>query len=308
MASITQQQQLLRPRRPRLSAAQYERLFAWLWIAPAGLFVLIFLLSPTIVTIVQSFLNDDSTAFVGLKNFQRIFTNNAMLQVLLNNLVWLVLASIGTVLLGLIIATLADRARIESALKSAIFIPMAISFVGASVIWKFVYAYEPPGQAQIGLLNAIAVGTGGQPIGWLTNPPGDNLALIIIYVWMWTGFSMVILSAALKSVPVEILEAARCDGAHEMRIFLRIILPMISPTLVVVTTTMVINVLKIFDVIYTLTGGDYGTNVIAMEYYHQLFLNFNVGQGSALAVLLLLVVIPVMFINVRRFRAQEARR
>jgi len=309
MASMTMQQRKLpRAGKKQAGAAQRDRLFAWIWVAPAILFVAIFLVYPTLNTVFASFENADSSQFVGLENFQKIFTDSQMLAVLKNNLVWLVLATVGTVLLGLIIAVLVDRVRIESVIKSAIFIPMAISFVGAAVIWKFVYDYQPPGQTQIGLLNAIVTSTGQQPQGWLVNSPGDNLALIVIYVWMWTGFCMVILSAALKGVPAEVLEAARCDGASEWTIFSRIIVPMISPTIVVVTTTMVINVLKIFDIIYTLTGGDYNTNVVAMEFYQQLFTNQNYGRASALAVLLLVVIIPIMVINVRRFRAQEAQR
>ena len=259
-------------------------------------------------TIWFSLFNADSTEFIGLTNYGKIFTDTAMLDVLKNNLIWLVLTTAGTVILGLVIAILADRSRIETVIKSLIFVPMAISFVAAGVIWKFVYDYAPPGQPQIGLLNGIMTGFGGDPQAWLINSPGNNLALIVIFIWMWTGFCMVILSAALKGVPVEVLEAARSDGASEMTIFFRIIVPMISPTIVVVTTTMVINVLKVFDIIYTITGGDYHTNVVATEYYQQINVNGNYGRASALAVLLLVVIIPIMIVNIRRFRAQEANR
>ncbi len=312
MALTTTQQQL--PSRGKGKAKSTEmnsnQIFAWVWVAPAVIFVLIFLVYPTVQTVIWSLQNANSTQFVGLKNYGLIFTNGNLLEVLKNNIFWLFLATAGTVILGLIIAVLADRVRAESVLKATIFIPMALSFVAASVIWGFVYAYQPPGQPQIGILNAIVTGFGGQPQGWLTSSPGNDVALMVIYIWMWTGFCMVILSAALKGVPVEILEAARCDGAGEIRIFFRVIVPMISPTILVVATTMVINVLKIFDVVYTLTGGNYHTNVVAMEFYNQLFNNGlgNFGLGSALAVLLLLAIIPVMIINVRRFRAQEARR
>lgn len=295
------------------NARQMEKLFAWIWIAPAAILALIFLVYPTLQTVAWSFYSANSEVFVGFKNYGTIFTDSTMLEVLRNNIIWLILATIGTVLLGLIIAVLADRVRIESAIKAAIFLPMALSFVAASVIWKFVYDYQPPGQSQVGLLNAIATGFGHLPNGWLVNAPGNNLALIVIYIWMWTGFCMVILSASLKGVPTEILEAARCDGAGEVRIFWRIIVPMISPTIVVVATTMVINVLKIFDVVYTLTGGDFHTNVVAMEFYNQMFQSTltspgNFGVASALAVLLLLAIIPIMIVNIRRFRAQEAQR
>lgn len=308
MASTATQQHLSGGGGKQPGILRRKQLFAWIWVAPAILFVLIFLVYPTIETIWISFFNDDSSSFVGTKNYAQIFTDSTSLDLLRNNLLWLVLATAGTVFLGLIIAMLVDRARLESIFKSAIFIPMAISFVGASVIWKFVYDYQPPGQPQIGLLNAIATGTGHQPVGWLVNQPGNNLALIIIYTWMWTGFCMVILSAALKGVPADILEAARCDGANEITIFFRIIVPVISPTIVVVATTMVINVLKVFDIVYTLTGGNFKTNVVAMEYYIQFYSNSNLGRGSALAVLLLVVIIPVMLVNIRRFRVQEAQR
>lgn len=312
MALTTTQQQLSTgsKRKKQASMHQGDAIFAWLWVTPAVLFVLIFLIYPTLQTIDWSFYNANSTEFIGFKNYGLIFTDSAMLEVLKNNLIWLVLATAGTVFLGLIVAVLVDRTRIESAIKATIFLPMALSFVAASVIWKFIYDYQPPGQQQIGLLNALATLNGGQPQGWLVNSPGNNIALIVIYIWMWTGFCMVILSAALKGVPTEILEAARTDGASELTIFFRIIVPMISPTIVVVGTTMVINVLKIFDIVYTLTGGDFHTNVVAMEYYQQMFGNGlgNFGRASALAVLLLLVIIPVMVINVRRFRIQEAQR
>jgi len=275
------------------------------------LFAVIFLVYPVISTVVTSFQNTDSTKFVGFKNFQRIFTTSGLLQVLGNNLLWLVLGTVGTVFLGLIIAVLVDRVRIESFIKSTIFIPMALSMTAAAVIWRFVYAYAAPGQPQIGLLNAIWTAFGGQPQAWTQDPNGvllNNILIIVAYVWMWTGFCMVILSAALKSIPTEILEAARTDGASELSIFFRITMPMISPTIAVVATTMLINVLKIYDIVYVMTGGNGGTNVIAVDFYQEFF-NFNdFGIGSALAVVLLIAVIPVMVFNIRRFRVQEAQR
>jgi alpha-glucoside transport system permease protein len=291
-----------------LEGTPMRRMSPWLWILPAVLLVAIFLLYPVIYTAWLSLLDPSSTQFVGLDNYRIIFTTNLFLQVLRNNIIWLIFGTILTVFLGLVIAVLVDRTRIESLAKAAIFIPMAISFVGAGVIWKFVYAYNPPGTDQIGLLNAIVTKFGGTPQAWLTSPGINNLALIIIYVWIWTGFCMVILSAALKSIPVDVLEAARVDGASEIAIFFRVIVPLISPTIAVVATTMVINLLKIFDIIYVTTGGNYGTDVVALEYYVQAF-NFNdFGVSSALAVILLLAIIPVMVINIRRFREQEARR
>ena len=280
----------------------------WLWIGPAVLVVAVFLLYPVLNTLWLSLFGDDSTSFVGLDNYARIFTDRSMLEVLRNNFLWLVLATAACVLLGLIIAVLVDRVRIESAAKAAIFIPMAISFVGAGVIWKFMYQYAPKGQPQPGLLNALGTGLGLPPQAWLISRGLNTFALMVVYVWIWTGFCMVILSAALKGIPTDVLEAARVDGASELAIFFRVIVPMISPTLAVVTTVMLVNVLKIFDIVYVMTGGNYGTNVVAVRYYQELFTNNRFGVASALAVLLLLAILPVMYVNVRRFRAQEALR
>ena len=286
----------------------FAKIVPWFWIAPALVFVLVLLVYPVLNTIWTSLFNNDSTVFVGLKNYGTIFTDPAMLEVLKNNLLWLVLGTVGTVTLGLVIAVLVDRVRIESFVKATIFVPMALSFVAAGVIWKFVFEYAAQGQSQIGLLNAIISGFGGQPQAWLINSPLNNLALIAVYIWMWTGFCMVILSAALKGVPVEIMEAARMDGASELAIFFRIIIPLISPTIAVVATTMVINLLKIFDIVYVMTGGFEGTNVVALKYYEEYFIFNHFGRASALAVLLLVVIIPVMIVNLRRFRVQEAQR
>jgi alpha-glucoside transport system permease protein len=276
MASITGTQATVKDKRP-FPFSTRERLTPWLWVAPAVFFAVVFLVYPVINTLWLSLRNDDSSAFVALKNY------------------------------ALVIAVLVDRVKIEGAAKAAIFIPMAISFVGAGVIWRFVYVSAPKGQPQTGLLDAFITRLGFSPQAWLINSPLNNFALIAVYVWMWTGFCMVILSAALKSVPSEILEAARVDGANELTIFWRVIVPMISPTIVVVATTMIINLLKIFDIVYVMTGGDFGTNVIAMAYYQQDFNFGNTGLASALAVVLLLAVIPIMYFNIRRYRQEIAR-
>jgi alpha-glucoside transport system permease protein len=306
MAITTTPEPTAESKRLPFGAKTREKLFAWLWIGPAVAFVVIFLLYPVVDTFRTSVLNYDSTKFIWLDNFRRIFTDHNFLIVLRNNVVWLILGTALTVALGLLIAVLVDRVRIESIAKAAIFIPMAISFVGAGVIWKFIYEYVASGD-QIGLLNAIITRFGGQPQAWLIGA-GNNIALIVVYVWMWTGFCMVILSAALKGVPTDVLEAARVDGANEVSIFFRIIVPMISPTIAVVATTMVINLLKIFDIVYVMTGGNYDTNVIAVEFYNQLLIFNDNGISSALAVVLLLAIVPIMIINVRRFRIQEAQR
>jgi alpha-glucoside transport system permease protein len=280
----------------------------WLWIGLAILFVVVFLVYPVLNTIVLSLFSFDSSSFVGLENYVRIFTSPSSLIVLRNNVFWLLVATAGTVIFGLVIAVLVDRVRIESTAKAAIFIPMAISFVGASVIWLFVYAYAPTGEAQIGLLDAFLTRLGFAPAAWIQSTGINNIALIAVYVWMWTGFCMVILSAALKGVPTDVLEAARVDGASEIQIFFRVIIPVISPTIAVVATTMLINVLKIFDIVYVMTGGNFNTNVVAMAYYQEYFNFSENGVADALAVLLLIAVIPIMYVNLRRFRAQEAQR
>jgi alpha-glucoside transport system permease protein len=281
---------------------------AFIWIGPALVLMLLFFIYPMIQTVVYSFQNKLSTAFVGFKNYKQIFTDPTMLTVLRNNLIWLVLGTILTVGLGLTVAVLVDRVKIERVIKSALFIPMALSLVAAGVIWRFVYEYAAPGQPQVGLLNAF-LGLFHVPAqAWFENEAVNNFALIAIYVWIWTGFCMVILSAALKGIPDDVIEAAKIDGASRFTMFWRVMVPMISPTLGVVTTTMVINILKIFDVIYVNTGGNYNTSVVAMEFYNQYFNNQNYGLGSALAVILTIAILPVMYINIRRMRAQEGTR
>ena len=285
---------------------------AWFWVGPSVLLILLFFIYPMVLTIVTSFQRTDTlgnvTGFVGLKWYRQIFTDPQYLIVLRNNLLWLVLGTILTVGLGLVIAVLVDRVKIEKAIKSTLFLPMVLSAVAAGVIWRFVYIYEPAGQTQIGLLNAFLGLFSIPPQAWFVNEAVNNFALIAIYVWMWTGFSMVILSAALKGIPDEIIEAANIDGASRFTKFWRIMVPMIYPTLTVVTITMIINILKIFDVVYINTGGAFHTSVIAQEFYDQLFNFQNYGLGSALAVVLFVAILPVMIINIRNLRAEERQR
>ncbi len=284
-------------------------LLPWLYIGPALLILVFFLVYPTLHTFYLSLFDERSGEFVGLENYAFAFTAKAMLTAFRNNLLWLVLFTVLTVGLGLAIATLTDRVRYEAVVKSVIFLPMAISFVGAGVIWKFMYAYRPAGAAQIGLLNAtLSNFPNFEPIGWLINKMINNFALIAVGVWIWTGFCMVILSAALKGIPKEILEAARADGANEWQTFRHVILPMMRPTIAIVATTMVINVLKVFDIVYVMTNGAFDTEVIANRMYKEMFHFRNFGRASAIAVILLLAIIPVMVANIRRFREQEAMR
>ena len=287
------------------------RLQPWLFIGPALLLVAFFLVYPSMHTTVLSFFGRPYSAraegFVGLQNYEHFFTDKNMLTAFRNNALWVVILTTFTVSFGLIFAVLLDRVRYEKVIKSIIFIPMAVSMVGASVIWKFVYAFRPAGAAQVGLLNAIVTAFGGKPIGWLIERPWiNNLCLISVGIWIWTGFCMVILSAAYKSIPKELLEAARIDGASEWQVFWKVILPLLKPTVAVVTTTMVVFVLKIFDIVYVMTNGNFSTEVIANRMYKEMFSFFRYGRASAIAVILLLLIIPVMLFNIRRFREQEA--
>ncbi len=282
-----------------------RNLLPWVYIAPAMALLSAYLILPTIQTIYLSFFDGRSENFVGLKNYVFAFTDRAMLVAFRNNLLWLVLVTGFSVSLGLIIAVLVDKVRYEPIAKSLIFLPMAISFVGASVIWKFMYAYKPAGDEQIGWLNFIMVNLGFEPVGWLVERSFNNLALIAIMIWLYTGFCMVILSAAVKGIPEDIIEAARIDGANSWQIFWRVTIPMIRSTILVVSTTVVILVLKVFDIVFVMTGGNQGTEVIASRMIKEMFNFRNFGRGSAIAVILLLLIIPVMISNIRRFRAQE---
>ena len=279
-----------------------------LFVGPALLMLTWALVLPTIRTLIASFYDQISKNFVGWKNYIYVFTNPAMQGVFRNNLLWLVFGTAFTVIAGLLIAVLADRSKFENAAKSMIFLPMAISFVGAGVIWNFVYAARPIDAPQIGLLNAIYVGMfHGQPEAWTAFfQPWNNFFLILVEVWLQTGFAMVLFSAAIKGIPAEILEAARVDGANEIQLFFSIMLPTIAGTIITVSTTVVIFTLKIFDVVWVMTGGNFGTSVIGTEFYRQYFTYNENGTGSAIAVVLFIAVIPVMVYNLRQFARREA--
>ena len=278
----------------------------WLWLAPALAFLAVFLVYPTIGTVIRSFENKAGTAFIGLDNFGWFFGNDAALIALRNSLIWLVGLTVITVSLGLLIALVVDRVRYETVAKTVIFVPLAISMVAASVIWTFMYWYTSPPDPQIGTLNAILGVFGIAPQAWLqlSDAAVNTIMLVIVMAWMWTGFAMVILSAALKGINPELLEAARVDGATERQVFRGITLPLLAPTVAVVTTTMIITALKAFDIVYVMTSGHFDTQVVAVQMYQQM--TTNPGRSSAIAVILLLAIIPVMAVNIRRFRAQEA--
>lgn len=291
----------------RLPRGYGARLLPYLFVGPAMAMLIWFLALPTLRTLWISLFNADSSVFIGLENYASVLTNPAMLEVFRNNLLWLVVGTSFVLGFGLLIAVLADRSRIETVAKSIIFMPMAISFVGAGVIWNFIYEVRQKGDEQIGLLNAVWTGIGGDPQAWTALlQPWNNLFLIVIMIWLQTGFAMVLFSAAIKGIPAELTEAARVDGANERQIFRRITVPMILGTIITVATTTIIFTLKIFDVVIVMTGGQFGTGVIATEFYRQYFTNRDFGVGSTLAIILLIAVIPVMIYNLRRFRGQAA--
>jgi alpha-glucoside transport system permease protein len=283
-----------------------RRLTPFVFVGPALILLFWYLFLPTIRSFYTSLFDATSDNFVGLENYIYAFTSDAMLESFRNNIIWLVVGTGLSVGFGLLIAVLADRTdrRFETLIKILIFMPMAISMVGASVIWKFIYTFRPAGAEQIGLLNAIVVALGGEPQAWLLLQPWNTLLLIVILIWLQTGYAMVILSAAIKGIPSELMEAGRIDGANELQIFFKIVIPYIQVTIVAVSTTIILFTLKIFDIVQSMTGGNFGTQVIANEQYTQMFRAFNFGRGAAIAIVLLLVVIPVMWYNLRQFGEQ----
>ena len=289
-----------------------DRLKPYLYILPAVAAICLYVLYPGLQTIEYSFANATSTKFVGFDNYTKLFSSNGFQQTILTTLVWIVVAPVAAVLLGLLVATLVDRLspRGEKTAKTIVFLPLAISAVGAGTIWRLVYAYAPAGQPQIGIQNAIVTALGFDPVAWLTIRTFylNTLLLIVMFLWLQMGFSMVLLSAAIKGVPTDTMEAGRVDGANERQIFRRIVVPQIMPTVVTVYVTVLIGVLKLFDVVYVMTNGNFNTNVLATEFFNQLFTNFNNGFAAAIVVITILAVIPVMIFQVRQFRLQEANR
>ena len=291
----------------QLPGSWVRHLQPYIFIGPAVAIIFWYLALPAIRTFIISLYNYNSSEFVGVQNYIDVFTERFMLEAFRNTMLWIIFGAAFSVAFGLLIAVLADRSRFEKLAKSFIFMPMAISMVGASVIWKFVYAVRDPADPQIGLLNAIVVALGGEPKAWIQLvQPWNNLFLIVILIWLQTGFAMVIFSAAIKGIPQELLEAARVDGANEIQIFFKIMIPYIMGTIITVTTTIVIFAMKIFDIVIVMTGGQFGTEVIATQFYRQYFTNRNFGLGSAIAIVLLIAVIPVMIYNLKQFRSEEA--
>jgi len=287
----------------RFPPKQRDRILPWVFITPALLLLGIFLVYPAISTVVRSFVTDKGD--FTLNNWASLGKGD-IIEILRNNVIWLIVATAGSVGLGLLVAALFDRIKRESLAKIFVFTPLAISLVGATVIWKFVYAIQPPSQPQFGLLNAIWSAFGNKPIAWATSFPINLPAEMLIMIWLQTGFAMVVLSAAIKGVSIEVLEAARLDGAGERQIFFGIIVPLIRGSIITVATTIAIATLKIFDIVMSMSGGINHDNVVAVRMFQEMFQFFNDGRAAALATVLFIAVLPVMIVNLRNFRRQAA--
>ena len=284
-----------------LSPRWQGRVLPWVFVIPAMVLLTVYLVYPTIGTIITSF--TVQTDGDPLANYKQL-TSPLFLDIIRNNIIWLIVGTGGTVLLGLLFAGLFDRVRRESLAKTFVFLPLAISFVGASVIWRFMYEWKPAGKPQIGTVNAVWTAFGLDPVRWVQQQPINTFALIFIFIWLQTGFAMVVLSAAIKGVSTEVIEAARLDGASERQLFLRVVVPIIRGSIITVATTIAIVDLKVFDIIYVMTGGRNGTDVIANRMFQEFYEFFNDGRAAALGTLLFIAVLPVMFVNVRNMRRQ----
>ncbi len=289
----------------RLNDVWRSRLQPFVFVGPAVAILLWYLALPTVRTFWISLFDRNGTAFVGLSNYLAVFTNRDMFTAFRNNLMWIIIGATFCVVFGLLIAVLADRSRFENFAKAMIFLPMAISMVGAGVIWNMIYDVNP----NVGLFNAVWSGLfGNTPVAWTAAAnlqPWNNLFLIVIVIWLQTGYAMVLFSAAIKGIPAEIMEAARVDGATEVQVFMQVMIPYIMGTIVSVGTTIVIFTLKVFDVVQVMTGGQFSTQVIATQFYRESFTAQNSGYGSAIAIVLLLAVVPVMYYNLRQFSQRE---
>jgi alpha-glucoside transport system permease protein len=293
----------------RFSGRKGDRAVALAFLLPTVILISVGLVYPGLKTIYQSFFNAAGDAFVGMDNYQTIFTDSDQITVLRNTVLWVVITPFVATAVGLLYAILVDKARMESLAKALIFLPMAISFVGASIIWKFVYEFRPdqPGIEQIGLVNQVVMWLGGSPHQFLINSPWNTIFLVIVMIWIQAGFAMTVLSAAIKAIPEDIVEAARLDGVRAIGMFRYVTVPSIRPALIVVLTTISMATLKVFDIVRTMTGGQFETSVVANEFYSQSFRSLNQGLGAALATLLFVLVTPIVVYNIRQLRATEAR-
>ena len=293
----------------RTSVKAQEWVKYLVFLVPALALLIIGLIYPAIRTLILSFMDADSEVFVGMDNYVWAFTRPEILQVLGNTAIWTIVAPLASTFIGLVIAYLTDRMKSASAVKSLIFMPMAISMVGASIIWKFVYDFEPNlKKIDIGLLSAVSKALGITPPNWLLENPLNTFLLIAVMIWIQTGFAMVVLSAAMKNIPDEVVEASMLDGASQLKRFVQITVPMIRSSIVVVLTTITIGTLKVFDIVRTMTGGNFQTNVIANEMYSQTFRALNYGTGSALAIILFLGVVPIIWYNIRQLKLDRTER
>lgn len=289
-----------------------DRVKPYVYLLPAIFVIGLFLIYPAFTTVYASFLNDDSSKVVGLRNYIRLFTNGPFQSALVNNLLWIIVVPATVVAFGLAIAILTDRlpTGLERFAKTLFFLPMAISMVGASTIWNLIYAFTPEGSRQVGLLNAIVVALGGSPQTWLQFQTAkfNVILLMVVYIWTQVGYAMVLLSAAIKGVPEDTIEAGRIDGASESKIFFRIIVPQAWPTVITVFITVLIGVMKVFDIVYAMTNGQFETDVIGNAFYNAMFMEFDRGKASAIVVILMVAIVPIMVYQVRQFREQEASR
>lgn len=294
-----------------------KRLLPYVFLAPIIILIVVFLLAPLALTIQQSFEGYDAfgngIGFVGLKNYVQLLTSPDFLSTLLNNLLWIVVVPVFTVIVGLFVATLSDRlsSRQENLFKTIIFLPMSISFIAAAAIWNFVYFYNPPGQPQVGLLNAIWTDIlNSSPVDWLGNSTLrlNSFVIMVVVIWLNAGYAMVLLSAAIKAVPEETIEASRIDGASERQSFFRVVVPQVWTTIVAVFITVLIGVMKIFDIVFAMTQGQANTNVLGVQFYNELFAFQNPGKAAAVVVFLIIAVIPVIFYQIKSYRDQEALR
>ena len=291
----------------KLRSRNGERIQFVAFVLPAVALIALGLLYPAVKTIYSSFFGNVEGDFVGLDNYHTVFTDGQQLRVLRNTALWVALVPTLSTLIGLVYAVLVDRSRFEKFAKALIFLPMAISLVGASIIWKFVYDYRDKANDQIGLANQLLKSVGFDTYQFLLTEPWNNLFLIVIMIWVQAGFAMTILSASIKAIPEDIVEAARLDGVSGLKMFRFITIPSIRPSLIVVLTTISITTLKAFDIVRTATGGNFDTSVLAYEFYVQSFRANNAGLGAALATLIFVLVLPIVVYNVRQMRKLEAR-
>ena len=281
----------------------------WVFLFPALLFMTLYLVYPVFETLRLSFFNRNGNVFIGFANYLWAINNDVFRQSVFNNLLWLIIVPTFSTVFGLLVAVLADRLWWGNIAKSLIFMPMAISFVGASVIWKFVYDYRGVEAPQIGAVNAIIQFFGGEPQAWMTVPFWNSVLLMVILIWIQTGFAMVILSAALRGIPEETIEAAKIDGASPIRTFFDIQIPQIFPTILVVWTTITIVVLKVFDIVLAMTNGQWNTQVLANLMFDWMFRGGgDFGRGSTIAICIMIAVVPIMIWNVRQASREEGTR